>query len=441
MIGILVLFSYLLVILNLGAPLKISNASVIQLIVEHSAVLIVSFLIVRTILKSKGIVLRFYTFFLLSYCFSLLFLYFEWTPSLVKNYATDWSTFDPIKYYCIALESIKYSFMDQDVRNFPIIYIYYVIMCVFGADPLVPLFVNELVFVYAVCIIARFMGANDFSHIQHYCWLFLIPEIVAYNTTASKDIVCMICASVLCVKAAEIFKVGISVRRILIILITIGVFAIARTSLALCSMVAIGVQMFLSPKRNLKLVVPCLVFFFILCMALVLIQGDLGNSEQISDKVSAELAGDMSKSYVLEDQSASSFARYLVPHSTFQFVVYGFIRSLCYIVIDPRFILHPFDTLVPLSGITLLTLVDYTTFFMFCFLIFIVIWLKKKCKYRDTNVKNVLYVTLIYWFSVGAFNPLMIHVRYRVVYDLLFFTLAIYAYHVTRNKKNVMMDN
>lgn len=72
------------------------------------------------------------------------------------------------------------------------------------------------------------------------------------------------------------------------------------------------------------------------------------STDIVAEKVGTEMSGDVSNAAQLNDQSSSGFANYLIPHNTIEYVVFGFVRSICYIVIDPRFINNPIDVLLPL---------------------------------------------------------------------------------------------
>lgn len=164
------------------------------------------------------------------------------------------------------------------------------------------------------------------------------------------------------------------------------------------------------------------------------------STDIVAEKVGTEMSGDVSNAAQLNDQSSSGFANYLIPHNTIEYVVFGFVRSICYIVIDPRFINNPIDILLPFSGLSMRLFVDYTTLTMFIFCFFLIIWLFRRFRSENSCVKDVFIVTALYWYSVGTFNPMMIHVRYRIVYDILFFSLAIRSY-LTRKKIRELHSN
>lgn len=425
---ILTILSYVLVALNLGAPPKVSNMSSLALMAEHTAVILLCAAIIKRQFRERLLRRRYNLFFLAGYCVSLLFLYSEWGQSLVKDYALDFSTFDPIKYYSMAAESIKTGTEFEGMTMFPVAYVWYFVMGLLGMDPLVPLFVNEVAFVYAVCILAKFVNGGTPQHLGYYSWLLVIPEVAVFNVTSSKDILCLLCATILFVKTAEIVRRKYSLAGIGVIAVAFTVFALARTSLAMASICGVMLMVIFS-RRFSKRVVALSCIGLCMAVAVFTITGNMDSTaEDVAEKVGTELTGDVSEAAELNGQSSNSFARRLVPHNSVEFVAFGFVRSVCYVVLDPRFVTAPLRTLLPLDGLTMHVMVDYTTLLMFIACFFILVWLRKDWKAESRAVKDTFMVAMMYWYAVGTFNPLMIHVRYRLVYDLLFFAIAIRAF-------------
>ena len=46
-------------------------------------------------------------------------------------------------------------------------------------------------------------------------------------------------------------------------------------------------------------------------------------------------------------------------------------------------------------------------------------------RFKEENFRRLCIVTLLYFLVVGMSTPLMIHKRYRIIYDLFFFCLVI----------------
>lgn len=435
MIYFLILLSYFLVALNFDAPERVSNLSNIVLVIYHTVVLFAAKLIIKKQLGKVGLARRYYLFFLVSYCISILYLYTEWSDNLYKTFSTGWDAFDPIKYYSMAVESIKSGYLLDGMVYFPCSYVFYGIMKVLGINPLVPLFVNEIVFVYAVCLIAKHINENTPHHLKYYSWLMLIPEVVCFNVTSSKDILCCLCATIICVKAAELLKSKITIGNLIVIGVTFAVFVLARTSLAMASICGVILTVVFSNKMSKKTILLIALAGAMVAGAFTISNTTEVSADAVTERVETQVSGDVSDAAELAGQSSNSFARKIIPHNSVEYIVFGFIRSICYVVIDPRFVKTPINTLVPFQGLTMLILVDYTTLLMCISCYFIFFWIIRRHKKEDACVKDVFVIGALYWYAVGTFNPLMIHVRYRLVYDILFFAIAIRAYLTRPHKK------
>lgn len=432
MIAILVLLTYFMLMLNFDAPLLVSNTSNLLLTIEHTIVLIICFKIIGNNISNKNAQKLYQITFLIGYNFSLLFLALIWTPKLVNEFTVGWDAFDPIKYYSMASIAIKQRIFVDGFEHFPIAYIYWGIMRIFGLNPLVPLFLNIVMFVYSVTIIVNFINSQSLKFFKYYCWLLLIPELVYYNITASKDILCAYCATIIFVKSNEVFNRTYNKKNITILLLCIITFFIARFSLAFISILGI-LFLFLFNKLTLKkvLVISLLSITFILILSKVSSLGYYFNASDLTEKVSSELSGDMSVAAELRDVNNNGFSQRIIPTNTFEFIIYGFIRSACYLIIDGRFFHSPIEILTFKQTNPLLSTVDITTLLMFISCFFIFKWFKH-LKDEDQNIKRLFYIFITYWYVVGTFNPLMIHIRYRLVYDIFFFCIAIRAFISTK---------
>ena len=429
LIVFLIIISYVLVILNFGAPVLVSNTPDMVLLLEHTGVLASCFMIIDRVLKGCESKHRYNICFLVSYCISLLIMKVTWGPQLVCEFTTGWGAFDPIKYYSMAASAINQGVLDENFFWFPVAFIYYGIMRIFGLNPLVPLFFNEIVFVYAVVILARYVNGKNTKYVKYYSLLLLIPELMYYNVTSSKDIICLFSATVIFVKASEFIRDGLSLKRLLILLGFFLIFVLARASLSFASVFGIILINVLSKKlskRSIALMAASGVFI----VAAFTFSSRLGgnaDAEGTTSYVSKVSSGNMSVAAEMEGVNPNGFSQKLIPHNSVQFVVYGFIRSICYVIIDGRFVTQPFNIL---GFNSVYSMVDWTSLIMFIYCFYILKWLRRtKIGKRETyEVRATLIMLVLYWYIVGAFNPLMIHVRYRLVYDLLFFAIAIRAY-------------
>ena len=161
LIVFLIIISYVVVMLNFGAPVLVSNTPDMVLLLEHTGVLASCFMIIDRVLKGCDSKHRYNICFLVSYCISLLIMKVTWGPQLVSEFTTGCGAFYPIKYYSMAATAINQGVLVENFFWFPVAFIYYGIMRIFGLNPLVPLFFNEIVFVYAVVILARYVNCKN----------------------------------------------------------------------------------------------------------------------------------------------------------------------------------------------------------------------------------------------------------------------------------------
>ena len=440
MIAILIIFTYFMLMLNFDAPLLVSNTSNFLLTIEHTIVLITCFKIIRNNISNKKTRNLFYITFLVGYSFSLLFLTTVWTPNLIEQFTTEWGAFDPIKYYSMAAVAINHGVFVDTFEFFPIAYIYWGIMKIFGLNPLIPLFFNQIIFVYSITIITNYINTNTQQNTKYYCWLLLIQELIYYNITASKDILCAYCATIIFVKSNELFNKSYNLKSLALLFIFIAIFFIARFSVAIVSILGI-ISMYLSINKLTSkkiIMIVCLSLSFIFILSKTSILGEYFNITQLINKVSSELSGVLSVAAELHDVNKNGFSQKIIPTNTFEFIIFGFIRSICYLIIDGRFIHNPIPILTFNQTNPLLSTVDFTTLLMFISCLFILKWCRN-IKNENHNIKMLLYIFVLYWYVVGTFNPLMIHIRYRLVYDIFFFCIAIKAYiYIKHNKQEIL---
>lgn len=431
----LIFISTLIVVLGGGCPSKVSNTPLFVIMLEHLGVLALSYLIIKRqfVGTFKRFRERYYTFFLFGYSISLVLLVYLWIPYLVENYSLGWSAFDPVKYYAMACEMAK-GYTLSSIADFPVALIFFFEMLIMGIHPIVPFFVNQIVFLYAVLILVKYLNRNSAKNIPSYSWLLLIPEILYFNITSSKDIICMLCATIIFVQTQKIWQKDYKLSTIISAVFFFVVMFFARTSMAM--MAALAVVIF---YMDLKKISFKNLTFLLICIVAFVISLRLTESMDVSTTVadlntkSAEyVGGNMTNAAKLADQSGDAFARRLIPHNSFEFIVFGIVRSIIYAFISPTDFMNLFDfRSLNLNYTSYLTSLLMT--FAWPFFIYLVI---KKRKCIDKELKNLLIVTMIYVFIVGMFNPMMIHRRYRVVYDLLFFALYIKSWLVASNKEN-----
>lgn len=437
---ILIFISTLLVIINSDAPPIASDAPAMLLIAEHFFVLWIGSKLINIHLSGyiKRYRSRYFSCFLIGYSISLVLMYLYWTPYMVKSWATSFDTFDPVKYYAIASE-IVHGEMNAAIIAFPVSWIYVVLLTVLGRDPLIPLYVNSIAILYAVLILSKYINRDNHYHIKYFSFLLLIPEVIYFNMMSAKDTICMICAVIIFVLSHKIMEKNYKTLDIVIAVIALVAMILARTSMGFVAILGVVIMIFFSGKLSGKKILLLLIVIGVVGGALALTIG-LGSQEStfnLQEKIEGEILGDMSVANQLEDQSKDSFMKYLVPSNPLEFVVFGIIRSFCYVIIDPGMVTNPFSRFM-FDGTFKCPLMRHsTTVLMFISLPIIYVGLKS-WKKRSKEYKALFIQALIYFFVVGCFNPLMLHIRYRVVYDLLFFALAIKSYLIiTEARKQV----
>lgn len=431
---ILIILSFIGVYLNFDAPEKISTIGNVTLVFEHILVLVAAFYIIKKHFTDNKIIDRYYNCFLLGYLLCLLMVAFWWRDELFLKFTINWDAFDPIKYYSMASLVLDGN-TPPNIQHFPVVYIYAVVMYVLGVNPLVPLFFNILLYVYAVCLITKYINNSSSNVIGYYCLLFLIPECLYYMIMSAKDTICLLMATIIFVKSSIVFEGNYKRKDFLILIVAFILMAVSRLSLSFASI--LGIILLNMNLKRLTFQKVLFVIFAIGAFAIALyVGGSLGTetyAERTIDVASQELlTGDVSRAVELRGQSEDSFARKLIPHNSVEFIVFGVIRSICYIIIDPRFINDPIS-LFSFSGVMRFSpLVNFTTLLMFIFN-FVILWWFVKIK-KSQRVRNTLYITIMYVLLVGMFNPKMIHIRYRLVYDLLYFSIAIQAFYSIKLK-------
>lgn len=431
------IISTLLVVLNLDAPPITSDAPALLLIIEHFCVILIAQKLVNKQLSGCYTCYRrrYFTFFLISYSVSLVLLYLYWTPYMKESWATNMDTFDPVKYYAIASEIVQGE-MSTAIIAYPVSWIYVVVFSVLGRDPLIPLFLNSIAVLYAVLILAKSINCDNNKHVKYFSLLLLIPEVVYYNMMSAKDTICMICSVIIFVITQRLIDKKYCISDIFIIIIAFIAMVLARTSMSLVAVLGVIIGLLFSGKLTRKKI---LLFLFFGCvvgtaMGITIGLGAHESTFNVQEKIEGEMSGDMGVANTLEDQSKDSFMKYLVPSNPLEFVFFGIVRSFCYVIIDPGMITNPLAKFTFDGSFKCPIMPNLTTVLMFISLPVIFVglmaWKKKNKEYKALYIQ-----TLIYFFVVGAFNPLILHIRYRVVYDLLFFTLAIKSYLIIKEKK------
>lgn len=420
---ILIVISYFALLLNLWAPPMVSSASPLILVTLHTFVLALGRIIVSMVLDnklSKEIKDLYFCYFLLGLIIAMLLLHFIWTPSLNPNLES-WG-FDPKRYYYYATEIVREGYLFYSLNYQGVVYFYVACMKLLGVDPLVPLYVNVILSLYATLLIAKlFAGKNEF---HKYVFLLIIPEVVSFNLMASREILCMAGATIFIVKYVE-FKARRSLWSVVLMFFSFLLVAVVRPPMTAPLILGIVVNNMMNASLRSFIVS----FFVLVILGGVFylgmsISSDLGSNfdnETLEGSVSSGFSG---KTEAREDAASSGMTVWLIPHNPVEYIVFGIIRSFAYIIPPPLIIS---DFIHQFSLADLVIYPNLTVLAMFYFIPSIWRGLRRFRK-LPPHVQLIASVLVIYFLMIGISLPNLIHQRYRLVYDLFYFAFAIYCW-------------
>lgn len=436
---LLFLISLILFIVNLWAPASLSYAPKVMLLFDYLVVIFVSYFMVEYELRNYTKKCKQYaiTFYMLSFCIGLFWLAFSWTPYLEPNY-DNWG-FDAQKYYVMAKDILVNGYTNWGLNYTGVVYFYLGVMAIFGIDPLVPFFFNSLISLYAVLIISRFFTERVLKNknaIVYFVMLLVIPEVIYYNMMASREIICM------CAVTVSVIKIGYFARYkkkidLFISLLFILTLTAIRPPFSLAFI--LGIIIWTICTKGLKYRKLIMFMGAIVITVGFLLSNSLGSQtteDEISNRVSDTMTGNIQK-FEDNNYSSNSISLLLLPHNVFESVVFGTIRSFAYLVPSPYDLLHPIETIehsLFFGGKVHSGLPSLTSFLMLIFIIPILKYIKN---YKDISLGEQLTIVMfvVFFFVIGTFMTTFIHIRYRLVYDLLYFSLGINAMLLPKYRK------
>lgn len=429
---IFILFSLGALILNLDTSKDLSTSSPLILFVEYVFTLCISKIIITNLLKAYSIRTqqKFFVFFVMSLFISLLLLTFAWTPFLsITN--TNWG-FDPQRYYYYASQIIEKGNYTLGLNYTGVVYFYVLVMKILGVDPLVPLFVNSLLTLTAVLLIVKNVPFEKQTSIENFAFLLLIPEIIYFNIMPSREILCMAMIVFIIVSFVKYFKDRKKLLLFILLFEFLFLFLI-RPPFAFSAFLSIFIFLLFFSQRKMGLLT-----ILILVLFTVIVGGQLSSTlgsvndassmqESITNKIDGRNEQNTNFNY-----NENSLAAKLIPNNAIEFVIFGVVRSFVYLFPSPSTFL---SLLYMKSAYDLGDVLVNITSLMMMFLIPIIYVGLKKIR-KENNIVQMIGITfLVFWIIIGAFNTNMIHVRYRVVYDVLYFSLVIYFISITNKKK------
>lgn len=424
---ILLLLSIPALWINLHTTGNLSNTAPYILVIEHIVVLSISyFMTYLHINKSnKAQCNLYYSAFLLSYIFSLLLLHYLWTPWLEPN-SQAWG-FDPQRYYSYAQDVIRFGYTDTLLNGMGVVYFYAAIMKVLGVDPLIPLYFNSLLTYFAVLTFTTYLGKKTPKFVKYGWLLVLIPEFIYFNIMPCRDILCMAFMTICVTKLANYSRIQ---DKILLIVSFILLFYI-RPTMALPLVMAQICIIFFKRKARLTRFFYLLIFLSLI-LALQRMEGVMSseNDTDIQSKIERTTDTDNIES----SHSNARIATLLIPHNPVEFFVFGFIRSFLYVTPSPGLILSPFVAYSMTGKAQAPGPPNMTTILLFLSLPFLLKLIFSN-RFKIADIQLFATTTIVYFFIIGTFNPTIIHPRYRVVYDLLYFGLALWQFTSLPKKK------
>ena len=438
---ILFFFCIIGIFLNLFTPDKFSTANPIMLVVEGVLLVIAAKKLIDIyVVDNKAVRERFYVFFLLSLFISLLLLAFCWTPYL--NLADAKAGFDPQRYYVYATEYIKKGDFTGWVGGGMngVVYMFAYIMMAFGIDPLVPLYFNIILLLIEVLCMYRIFCHYCCKGHKYVPYLLLIPEVVYYNVMTSKETLCMFGATWI---VYELFvnSTHRSLLHIFMLLLAMAFELYVRATFAVIIVFAyllfliFGSSQMSMAKKAIAVLVMSVGLYVGFSLGSSFITQD--TIKEYQELAVSSVSGDSESTF---DVSESSLSGKLVPHNQVEMVVFGFFRAILYLMPDTS-IITAFS-----KNPTLFRFGPFTQFLtgglmaLLIPLVFLSIWKTKKLKMRNFAPLSYILVVLVLFVSYS--RPGMVHQRYRIVYDCMYFFSAILAigYFQKKYVKRVMRN-
>ena len=427
MIPVLLLLSFVGFLLNLDTPKGVSYASPFLLFSDYCMVLLCSWFLINRILRRYGrkIIIRYYCLFLLSITIGLYILYFVWTPMIDPN--ADMG-YDPLKYYAFASRIMRGDFIPWTLNYWGVVYFYIGCMTVFGLDPMVPLFVNSLLSLSAILLLARLLANN--KTIAFYGLILLVPEVIYYQMVSSREVLCMAPVVIFIVKFLE-FKIHKSKGALLLMLASFLLLTIIRPPMTVPLVLVVIISILRNAKgKNLVAGVIGLCVLGVIVLYGLRVSSSLGSSFDTTYLEETVTTGVSGNSEIAKGNSGGGLTTLLLPHNPVEYVVFGVIRSFVYLLPPPVMLTDFFEQM----SLTNYFIYEHLTSILIMFLVPLVYTSFKNRKQMDNNHKLILMVYLLYFFMIGVSLPSLIQHRYRFIYEVFYFALAIYAYS---NKKKL----
>lgn len=414
--------------MNTYAPKDLSYVNTSLLVAELVGVFVGSRYLTNIIIPSshRQIQERCYVCFLYFLGFVLLYLALCWTPYLSPKDNPTWG-FDPQRYYWYALNLARNIDVDFALNYMGIVEIYKYVFLIFGIDPMVPVFFNSLLLYSAVLFLTRLcIDYKTCKYISYVPFLLFVPEVIAYCAMTSRECLSLVFSTLSLVA----FVYYIKEKRLILLLtafLPIVFLFIVRPPFAFAAIGVVVLCELLEFRGVTK-------FFYVLTLAIFVlgivsfgssINATIGSHEdieEIGDVVGNKITAVNEKKSVYS-YSSNSIAAKLIPHDPVEFVMFGAIRSVTYLI--------PKENPMAVIGIKNLygfsLVFTYLSSILFFFSIPAFFWSLRNFSKLDTVYRCVVIAALVYFLTVGYGVTEFIQDRYRLVYDFVFFYVSILA--------------
>lgn len=416
---ILVLLSFLCLIPNLDSPQELTNIGGLRIILDWVITLILAYGLLNYLLREYSEKFRDQVAcsWLMFLVVSELVLAYCWTPYLSQS-NPHWG-FDPQRYYSYMSYFIKYGHFGEFGLNYKgVLFFYLPFLMVMGLSPIVPLFVNSILLLLSSLFVIKMIQ----KEISGYCIvaLVLFPELIWFGVMSSREIPCAF-ALIISIYAYVNYTLIKSRKFLFLTFFGLAFMGVVRLPFMFALFMVICIHAALYSKQKWLMLAGVVSFMFIGTYLSSVVGSDTNQAELVSS-LSYKVTG---SNGIMRDGSYSdnSIARLLIPHSPIQFVIYGILRSFLYLF--PSISIFKFA--LPNSySVGDAYLVGYSSLFMFLTIPFVFNSIKNTFSNNGLIFKQVTLIAfLTFWLFVGCCNTSMIHIRYRVVYDLLYVLLVI----------------
>ncbi len=293
-------------------------------------------------------------------------------------------------------------------------------MKVFGFDPLVPLYANAMLTLYAGTLIARMA---DKKNINKYVWVIFFPDLLQYNMMTSREIFCMVGATVCAVKYLELREKRTNAK-IAVFAAFFLLMAFVRPPMAAMLVIAIGVHTTLmSSSRHRTRNIAIITIMGLLILLGFYFSDSLGSNfsqDYLTERVQVGMAGEVKARGDVKE----GLTKMLIPHNTFEYFAFGIIRSFAYVLPAPAMVTNFTTQFDPTQRYLEGNLASLAIFF----LLPSVFRGLRNYKKLPPHIQFFGVTAVVFFFAIGIGLPALINLRYRTVYTQIYVAFAIYCY-------------